>query len=470
MKAAHNFFTLTVFRKNLQMVTLFVGFMLSPFLVFAQNTEMNPFTRKQCEDFKKQLAADARVTVSELQVPKNYKFPHKEKINLMYWTRAALVETTQYPPLLLIHGGVGGNSSGLFTWKKIMDEYPGTIVSLDLRGEGCSNFFKYLRPANQFGDVTIQATVQDLEVLRKTLYGEKRWRIFGQSRGSAIAHRYLERFPDSLESVHAHGLAMQDRQGFEEYSITRSKFNARAGRTFYSLHPEAGAVIEEIRQLLSANQHCLTVNYGADELEASARPQICGPQLVDAFSGRLSSMSGWKTFADSLIALKSSGTLDFEGAKKLLQTTIDSSLYVRYGHYIYGTNTLEFNAPDPKVLQAIDQDADLASAPLSEGRFILHVMYPLYVKMFGDNVCGSHQHYHFGKVRHSILKRKLMKDPLNVRVYMSEYDPVAGPEAFDYEKAQLSGHAQFTYIEKSAHDGWKTHPQVADDLLLAPKK
>lgn len=461
-------------RRFWSLVSFLVGVnALGTVQAWSQNSTMNPFTRKQCEDFKASLTADSRVQVGQFSVPRNYNnqgnATSQEQINLMYWMRPSLGGNTEFPPLLLIHGGVGGNSNGMFTWKKIMDEYPGPVVSLDLRGEGCSNFFNYLRSASEFGDVTIEATLRDLEALRKKLFGETRWRVFGQSRGSAIVHRYIESYPSSLESAFAHGLAMQTQEGYKNYSLSRSHFNARAGRTFYAKFPEAAKVIEEIRLLLKTKSICLTLNFGANELDPSQRPQVCGAQLVDAFSGRMSGMGGWKGFADSLLKLKANGTLDEEGAKNLLQTTLDSSLYVRYGNYIFGTNTLEFHAPDPQVLKTIKNDPVLAASPLSEGRFIAEVIYPIYVKMFGDNVSGSHRPYDFARVVRNIEERKSSGNPLRFTVYMSEHDPVAGPEAFEDEKRLLGASTTFVYIPNTSHDGWKQDPVVANDLLEKPK-
>lgn len=450
----------------------FLSIQIVPNTLFAQNANMNPTTASQCETFKKQLSENPRVQVGQLQVPLAYsqtKQNSQNQINVMYWTRKPLQsQTSEFPPLLLIHGGVGGNSSGFFTWKPIMENYPGMIISLDLRGEGCSNFFPYNQNYLSFRDVTLEATVRDLELLREKIIPGKQWRIFGQSRGSAIVHRYLEMFPDSLESVHAHGLAMQNKNGYENYSLNRSLFNARTGQVFYEKYPSAGQVIDEIRDWLTHDQQCFTLNYAVGEMEASKRPKVCGAKVVHAFSGRLSAMSGWKAFAESLVAVKNSETqkINTEEAKKLLQSALDSSLYTRFMGYIFGTNSLEFHAPDIAVLEKAMAHPFLQTAKLSEGHFILQVAYPIYEQLHGSFLKANHIPYDFDKVRKSIENRKNTSQPLDVFVYMSSWDPVAAPEAFDDEKEELKDSAQFILIPESAHDGWKTHPQVVERLML----
>ena len=439
-------------------------------IVFAEDSlvqmEKNTATAKQCDQFKSQLATNAKVKTGTLQVPLKYNPSSKNQISLFYWVREKLQSETQYPPLLLIHGGVGGNSSGMFTWTAVMNSYPGDIVSLDLRGEGCSNYFGYNEKYSEYRSVTIDATVKDLERLRAHLYGNKRWRIFGQSRGSAIGHRYLESYPGSLESVHVHGLAMMSETDYPKYSVQRSYFNARAGRTFYSLYPQAGQVIDQIRTLLLSEPECFSVNYALLDLPINQQPQVCGADVVDAFSGRLGGFAGWEGFAKSLVALvDESGQLNKVGARQLIQSSLDSSLYIRYLGYIFGTNSQEFHAPDIKTLKQIEQIPEINNAPLSEGRFILNVAFPLYKSVHGDQVIATHRFYDFARVRKSLQKCILKNDQLRVKVYMSEYDPVAGPEAFQYEQQKLQGVADFILIEKSAHDGWKTHPQVSEELL-----
>ncbi len=428
---------------------------------------INPVTAKQCEQLKTQLAANAKIKTGILDVPLTYKPQSEKTIPMFYWVREKLQADTQYPPLLLIHGGVGGNSSGLLAWPAIINNYPGDVVSLDLRGEGCSNYFGYNEKYTAYQSVTIDATIKDLEKLRQHLYSNKRWRIFGQSRGSAIGHRYLESFPGALESVHVHGLAMMSEKDYPQYSIQRSFFNARAGRTFYGMFPQAGKVIDDIRTWLTQEPECFSVNYALMDLPVDQQPKVCGADVVDAFSGRLGGFGGWPAFAKSLEALQdaTTGQLNKAGARQVLQSALDSSLYIRYMGYILGANSQEFHAPDMKILNQIENVPEINTAPLSEGRFILKVAFPLYRAAHGDDVTATHRFYDFGRVQMALYKRKLKNDPLRVRVYMSEYDPVAGPEAFKHEQKKLKGLAEFVLIEKSAHDGWKTHADVAEALM-----
>lgn len=435
--------------------------LLFPWLAAA---EIHPATKLQCQQFQEQLKADPKITTGAITVPVSYKTPNGQKIQIFYWVRKSL-RSTKLPPLLLLHGGVGGNSSNLYTWKAVMDAYPGEVVGIDHRGEGCSNYFSYARPYTAFAEVSIENTVLDLESLRQTKFSGKKWRLFGQSRGSAIGHRYLARFPEALESVNLHGLAMQNERDIVDYSVQRSLFNARAGRTFYSKYPAAGKVIDSIREWLKTTPECFKINFEQADLPVERRPEVCGVIAVDAFSGKMSAMAGWEAFAKSLVELQAAdGTLNTEGARKLLQANLDSSLYVKFLSYILGTNSQEFHAPDFDSLSRISRIPAIANAPLSEGRFIYEAMYPIFKRLYPGRFKAAHVVYPFEEITRDLLARKQQGKPLPVRLFYGEYDPVAGPEAFTYEKQAFRGVADFIFIPASSHDGWKTHPDVAKVL------
>lgn len=433
----------------------------------------NIVTQKRCQDFKAQLAVNKQIQQKQLQVSKFHK-SGAEKITLFYWIRPALANDKSYAPLLLIHGGPGSNSAKYSTWKSILDKYPGDVVSLDLRGEGCSNFFNYDLDYLEYKSFSSNLLiVEDLEALRKELYGPStQWRVFGQSRGSMIAHRYFELYPDAFESLSVHGFAMQSDEGFANYSITRSFFNARAGKYFVNAYPESLEILSKLRKWLrqSGQNICFNLNFNLQNLPPGQQPQICGEGVVDAFSGKLSDYSKWSALDQSLKSIliytpDGASAIHPTKAMQLIQSTLNDSLYVQYMNYILGTNSQDVSAPDPFMLKILPSFPDLANAPLSEGRFIIDMIYPLYVRYFGSNFRAGFTSYNFAKVISYLQNRQSQGRPFEFNIFISKYDPVAGPEAYDFERQQLGKLARFIDLTNSAHEGWFTEAVVADTLL-----
>lgn len=449
---------------------LVIGLVGQEHVAVASTFVAHPITAQQCATFKTQLQARQDIATHELIVPRQrFNRPSGQppaETKIFFWTRQAQSPASSFPPLLLIHGGVGGQSSAMLQWKSVIDQYPGLVVVPDLRGEGCSNDFAYAQRPEAFAHVSIEETLHDLEEIRRSL-GLQRWRIFGQSRGSAIVHRYLAFAPDSIESAIAHGLAMLSSSEYPDYSITRSRFSVRAGREFVRLHPKTDAILRALR-LRFANE-CFAVNF---ELSADpALPQdfvtVCGEHVVDALSGRLGARSGWGNLAQQLEELSLvDGQLDIVKARRLLQNALDTSLYTRFMSYILGTNSLEFHAPDFSRLAEIALDPFMSSAPLSEGRFIHEVIRPLWQTRYpGPLARADHKPYPFAQVRSALEQRQRAGDPLRVNVFMGDFDPVAGPEAFSTEMAEWQGVANFHLLPNSAHDGWRTEAAVANVIL-----
>ena len=309
---------------------------------------------KSCTDLKAALTAKG-IALQSLQVPADYSSGFSTLMNVAYWVRAAKTSVTDYPPLLLVHGGPAGFSNRFLTWTKVINDYPGDVIALDVRGDGCSSELSSGLPIDHYNHLRARNIVRDLEELRTKLYGKNtKWRVFGQSRGSVVGHYYLDMFPDSIESLHLHGYSMGTPQSMAEYSRIRSFFSARASWAFAIKYPQAGTALKKLRKWLDAKSICFDVIMHED---VNSPHKVCGGVAVDGLSFELTNQANWSPFAAKLEGLiDSNGNVDETAARQYLQSKLENHIYVDHMNYVMGTNGQDMGQPNPAILENIDQD------------------------------------------------------------------------------------------------------------------
>jgi proline iminopeptidase len=90
-------------------------------------------------------------------------------------------------PMVIVHGGPGGQSSDAYRRLASADSY--RIIQFDQRGCGKSESELPTK------DNTLQHTIEDMEALREAT-GAERWVVAGGSWGSTVALAYAEAHPD----------------------------------------------------------------------------------------------------------------------------------------------------------------------------------------------------------------------------------------------------------------------------------
>lgn len=97
----------------------------------------------------------------------------------------------QGPPLLLMHGGPGGDHWTLLPFRRLADRF--TLVFYDHRCNGRST-------GAPVSTMTWENLTADAEALREKL-GFERWAVLGHSFGGNVALEYAIRYPDSLSRL-----------------------------------------------------------------------------------------------------------------------------------------------------------------------------------------------------------------------------------------------------------------------------
>ena len=144
-------------------------------------------------------------------------------------------------PVVIVHGGPGGDYRYLLELKALADDY--FVVFYDQRGTGLS-------PRVNPKEVTVEASIQDLDNIVQHYAGARPVYLIGHSWGAMLSTGYLARFPEKvLKAVIAEPAGYTHEALEDFFAATRPKVTLastfKAGRAFFeSLHvrgPDAQA-------------------------------------------------------------------------------------------------------------------------------------------------------------------------------------------------------------------------------------
>jgi pimeloyl-ACP methyl ester carboxylesterase len=405
-----------------------------------------------CSEFKGQLQSTPGMSMGYVEVPKFRDRAEPGILKVFWWKRAGT--NPQMAPLLLLHGGPGGNSWFFMdVFQSLFSQYSGDIFVIDERGDGCSGANEVPTDYKEVAHFRSREIVKDLETIRQKFYPNKKWRAFGQSRGSMILHYYLEMHPEGLESVHAHGSAFQTADNMAaNYTRIRLSKQKELGELFLQLHPQAQQKIDAIRQSISPEDCWATNN------PLASVPQICGVSALDLFSGYLSFRDYWDYLAQILTQIVPSGSqVILDKRNKIIQSLIPgnpliSHLSLEIGVYDYETSYLDYD-----TLQSMRNTPLIQDALFSEGRLMIELIMPIFSVPWTTSVDIPD----FEKIRNFLATNPDFKFYL----YSGQLDPIAPPELCEEEVSILSPFIQFKIFPNSGHDGFYTESLIQQRLL-----
>ncbi|GII99997.1 prolyl aminopeptidase 2 [Sediminihabitans luteus] len=169
------------------------------------------------------------------------------------------------PLLLFLQGGPGGagprpTSSGGW-WTTALATH--RVVLLDQRGTGRSSrvdgavvrsFDDDALAADYLACFRADAIVEDAEVVRRTVYGGRRWATLGQSFGGFITLTYLSRHPEALVSCWTTGgLPPVHATAEQVYERTVPRQLSR-NRAYLRDHPEDEGLLDHLADVASSGE------------------------------------------------------------------------------------------------------------------------------------------------------------------------------------------------------------------------
>lgn len=183
-----------------------------------------------------------------------------QKYDSSIHTHDKIVFPASSKPIAYVQGGPGfpcavpvSNSS----YTKVLLDQGYQIIYYDQRGTGLSSPIETSTLENKGIDYLLHfradSIVEDLEIIRKSLFGSGKWLLLGQSYGGFCSFTYLSFYPESLKEVMLTGGVPP--VGFTADDVYRQTYERTRERNihYYHKYPQDVARVKTILAYLSEN-------------------------------------------------------------------------------------------------------------------------------------------------------------------------------------------------------------------------
>jgi pimeloyl-ACP methyl ester carboxylesterase len=402
---------------------------------------------QNCSDFVSKLPG---FTAGTLSVPEDWDNPETSpKIEVFYYWRKAQGEAVRRPPVVFFNGGPASDSHGSATLlSSLAFTSDSSFVFLDQRGTGCSTSFpagETVKNATRLMNWGSKGIVNDAEAVRKHLFGDRKWRIYGQSYGGFIVHRYTEIHPEGIDRAIAHGASiMKDPLA---WSAERIRSQQRVGSTYFAKYSGDQEIIQETRAGIS-NEQCW--KHGTDS--------ICGPNVLDSLTMMLGFHDNWPNLHKWIQALKAKdGVLN----KKTLDNVVRTFVFGEYGAGGLGGDVISKMEIVPgyddranctgalEILKADGEDPD--SYPINECRLLMSYQKPNFELM--KDVTAK-------PISIDRIAAHLSHGGPSFFLFSGQQDVFVPFATFDEEVKDLGSLIHYESFPNSGHEGFYTENDV----------
>lgn len=450
-----------MYKKNNGLNRILISF--AYLIGFASTLTAQANESQDCADFKNEIPAF--FIQGSIEVPENWDQPNGRKINVFYYGQTRISHKSE-TPVVFFNGGPSQNSHipfGQFQTNAKSSLIP--IIYIDQRGTGCSSPYPDTKDAdfiNRIQHYGSRSIVKDAEALRLHLLGsKKKWKVFGQSYGGFIAHRYLEIAPEGISSIYIHGNAlMSDWRLFYKQRLLSQK---RIIENYFAIAPKDRELLMAIKRQIPESQ-CFE----------NTSIKICGASVIDAAVLLLGFPSSWDNLHISLKSLVSTdGIINQSRLKSFVQGFIFNA-FSNNPVPLALIAKLELNSGDDidqcsEAIKQIKADGDNPDSwPLNECRLSQSIQY---LKV--DNESSIIEKFKIKDfIDLKIIEKNLISHKnIQFYLYSGELDAYVPKETFASEIQQLNHLKNFHYknFETSGHDGYLVEATIWDDMSESKK-
>lgn len=396
-------------------------------------------------------------------VPENPFEESSPKITVFYYGPKKLNDDV----VIFYNGGPGSDSHGNHTsLQKEINRYnlqnKISIVYMDQRGTGCSAAYPTQKTATDilrarwYGSTGI---VYDSEAVRQKLIGDKKWKIFGQSYGAFIVHRYVSLFPNSVKAAYAHANTISSDPLERLYGRILSQH--RTLQMYFANYPQDQEKLKFLKGYLSENVCFETTYIGL----------VCGHEAIEGLIPDLGFSNRWPSLnkslnlavtknADGSLAVNSNALKDLISENDYEEAPTGYSLST-IGYFDRNVAAIDFETCtqiyNKLSVQGINSDVLLMTECLSAIQFHANSKSREIVK---SALGGQTDILTLEKFKNGLMTM----GSKNFYLYSGEKDTFVPKDNFTEEINALGSMINYTHFTTSGHEGYRTEKQVWDDL------
>ncbi len=384
-------------------------------------------------------------------------------------------------PVIFFNGGPGYTShSSLDYLEKARMKFGGStgldidFIYMDQRGTGCSTHFpngasqQTIEKLKWYGSAGI---VNDAEYIRKYLIGDRKWKVFGQSFGSHVVHRYLEMHPESILSAHGHGFP----EGHSDFDFSFSRIAAEGTvlKSYLKQNPNDEARFKALKSVLADPKKCFL---------KSASQQICGYEISEPLLNLLDFRDQWSALHVWLMFIVPTNVVNESNLSEYIQKFVTTS-----SSYHDTPNINESYLSQVNVSLNFIGLTDWNSTPMDADKCALiykkiEAVYKIKEQNILFDLCKAPTQFNYNdqlaaalRLRMQVsdvnfiklddLKANLSKYKVPFYLYSGSLDSAVPKDLFQTEAKALGSLVKYTNFPDSGHDGFYKENQVLLDLV-----
>jgi pimeloyl-ACP methyl ester carboxylesterase len=424
-------------------------------------------TAAECTSFIASLPPD--YFHDYLTVPEDPQNPNGVQIKVFYYGKVSPGQT----PIVFFNGGPGNDSHGEF---KLMTDFQKTVVQwknapfvyIDQRGNGCSSGF----PQGNSDDVIARlrfygssGIVADAEAVRKHLFGTAKWKVFGQSYGAWIVHRYQVQAPSGMVAAFAQANTITEDP--LERVTNRIYSQNRVLQQYLITYPDDKTRLETLRTWLTIDK-CYASKSGS--------VKVCGLNIIRPLTQKFPFSPRWSWVHDWLTAMAKNNQVNETKVKDFVQKLIFNYQDDPKNLKKWGTTVIDFfdrNVPpfDRPTCEEIYRR--LISRAENPNGYLLHECMGAMQFLANSNAINDRLakmerlKSRFGTDHLSVeaLKNSLQQSNNKFYLYSGQLDTMVPVENFAKEVMSLANLITYRHFMNRGHDSYYTEPQIAEDVL-----
>jgi pimeloyl-ACP methyl ester carboxylesterase len=437
-----------------------------------------------CTTFITTTLANAGWKGGFLTVPLNWRRPFaSQAINVFYYYDATRDLSTA-TPVMFLNGGPFSSYESAFP-RALAEGMSQDVnknhvmVWMDQRGTGCSiPNVPTATDTTDFATLTkyaSDAVVYDAELVRQTLFGNRPWKILGQSYGGKLIARYLELFPENVLEAHMSGVVLTD--SMTDFFYYRMKKQNEVLTEFLDYYLSQSPPVD-LRPALTRIAGPDGASFCVPALPGYTAP-ICGRPTLDVTLANVGYGKGrgngttenWDSIKGQLLNLINASTDPTEANHMayVARATSDSSFFssatqemvsILWAQSTYALSPNFSQDCATAEIRLMGEGVDVPNLPLSECRFLqafLAEFSPLHFRneslIAGNDILTQER-----------ILEMVRESGVPTFLYSGDLDSLAQTEAI--ERLIHSPYIHYTsYGDTAGHGGWYYEPALWSQIF-----